>query len=123
MLSNNDFFLPVGIIGLLFADRQEAGFSVNRIWYAMGFTVGFLTSVLLSVSAQQWFYIAVMLVTFFSYSLLVLLTRKRSELLPCCFSEATGSEGSASIKQSNENIDVTTDTPTQPSYTKRETQV
>ena len=78
-----------GITGLLFSDRQEAGFGVNRMWYALGFTVGFMTSALLSVSAQQWFYIAVMFVSVLSYTLLIALTKKKWDFLPCCYSKPT----------------------------------
>ena len=76
----------VGIAGLLFSDRQEAGFGVNRMWYALGFSVGYITSLLLSVSGQQWLYIAVMGVSCLSYTLLIVLTKKKWDMLPCCYS-------------------------------------
>ena len=88
-----------GITGLLFSDRQEVGFSANRIWVASGFMCGFLTSTVLSVYAQLWFYVVVIILSFFSYTLLALLTKKKNELLPCCFRKSGDEDTNNSLKE------------------------
>ena len=69
---------------MLFTDRLEAGFSVNRIWLAAGFLLGFLTArTEICTSHQLWGYFGLILVSFCSYTFLVLLTKRKEQLVPC----------------------------------------
>ena len=59
---------------------------------------GFLTSIILSVYAQLWFCVAVIVLSSFCYTLLALLTKKKNELLPCCYGKSGDEEVNSSLK-------------------------
>ena len=75
-----------GIVGVLFTDRLEAGFSVMRSFLAAGFLVGFFTARSeVCTSYQLWGYFTMILLAVGTYTTLAVLTKKKHQLLPCCF--------------------------------------
>ena len=83
------FFFPShsAITGVLFSDRKEAAFSVNRVWFTIGFFVGFLATLLFPFRVVLWIVFADAALNCFTYFILTLKTQTREQLLPCCFSD------------------------------------
>ena len=81
---------------MLFPDRKEAAFSVNRVWYSVGFLSGFLLTLLFPFRVVLWIVFATAALNCFTYFILTLKTQTREQLLPCCFSDKKKKEKSDS---------------------------
>ena len=85
-------FLTLGLVGIIFQDNQEAGYSTIRMGLAGGYLLGFLlalffkTYILLSVG------FCIVLISTTTYSILVFKTETKEQLLPCCFKEKESNE-------------------------------
>ena len=74
---------------MLFTDRLEAGFSVLRSFIAAGFLIGFFTARSeVCTSYQLWGYLAMILLSVGTSTTLAVLTKKKHQLLPCCFKKS-----------------------------------
>lgn len=95
--------------GILFHDRQEAGFSANRIWLAAGFVVGFLTADVITETQQLWIMLVLIVLTGISYTVLAALTQKREDLFPCCIRVTSSGDAVADdiIPETDDRVPVT----------------
>ncbi len=60
----------LGMVGVLFPDNQEAGFSAFRIWMSLGFAIGFVITQVKILSHRLWIMIAVLVVSYVLYCVL-----------------------------------------------------
>ena len=89
-LYNHTHNSATGIVGVLFTDRLEAGFSVMRSFLAAGFLIGFFTARSDVCTAYQlWGYFTMILLAVGTCTTLAILTKKKHQLLPCCFKKRT----------------------------------
>ena len=68
---------------ILFPDQREAAFSVNRFWYGVAYVVGYLYTLLFSVKVQLWLMLTHLVIGVLTFSILILKTMDRDQLLPC----------------------------------------
>lgn len=69
--------LPPGLTGILFPTQGECAYSAQRIWLAVGFTLGFIIAEVLDLHSRVWFMlIAVVLVLCCNLTIEVVTRRK-----------------------------------------------
>lgn len=57
------FSLPLGLTGILFPTQSDSAYSAQRIWLAVGFTLGYIIAKVLDFHSRLWFMlVAVVLV-------------------------------------------------------------
>ena len=68
---------------ILFPDQREAAFSINRFWCGLSYAVVLLATLFLSVKIQLWLTVFELLISILAYSIVVLKTSNKTQLLPC----------------------------------------
>lgn len=58
------------MVGVLFPDSQEAGFSAFRIWMSLGFAIGFVITQVKILSHRLWFMVAILVASYVLYCVL-----------------------------------------------------
>lgn len=76
--------------GYLFQDQKEVALGLFQIWIGVGIAVTFFMFEILRQEAHVHVYMwsittAIMVLTGISYTVLVMLTWSKEQLLPCCF--------------------------------------
>ena len=72
-----------GQTGIMFPEEQEVAFSVSRFWFGFGSVVTYLYTLLVAVRVQIWLTVAQLVLSTFTYSILILRTMGRDQFLPC----------------------------------------
>lgn len=67
---------------------KVAAHSFCRMGMAAGFVIGFLCSLAFDVVVLLWISLAMLLAMLISYTVLLLFTQTKHELLPCCFKKS-----------------------------------
>ena len=94
------FLYSLGVTGILFPSRQEYAFSTLRVWFSTGFTCGFVIALFLDLETQLWIILGIVVLHFVTYSVLILRTQTRKQLLPCCFSK----EEEGNVRREPQNL-------------------
>ena len=76
----------IGLTGALFPNKQESAFGALRMGQAVGFVIGFVSALFLSIDAQYYIGISFLLIIIITASILFFTTQSKEELFPCCVS-------------------------------------
>ena len=74
-----------GLTGILFADRLETAYSAIRIWLALGYTIMFVSSELLTIKGQLWILLGTVVMATVSNLILEFKTQTKQQLLLCIY--------------------------------------
>lgn len=72
-----------GFTAILFPNKQQTAFSANRFFYSSGLMSGFFLPLVVSLRVHLWLMVAQVVVSVITYSILILKTSSRDQLLPC----------------------------------------
>ena len=70
---------------LLSHKEKEPAYSALRIGMALGFIMGFLFAIVLDTQSMLWIALGLVIATCISYSVLIIKTQTKKQLLPCCY--------------------------------------
>ena len=76
----------VGLTGSLFPHKQEAAFSALRMGLGVGFIIGFVSALFLSIEVQYYIGMTFLLIIIVTSSILFFTTQTKEQLCPCCVS-------------------------------------
>ena len=76
-------------MGILFLEKSEKAYSVQRIWLAIGLGVGFVIAEVFDLCGRCYFVLVVVALAIVSSLVLEFKTQPKRALLPSCFSSST----------------------------------